>query len=132
MPMSNEDIVMIGVKVKSESIILNDTVSKVLASAEYKDLVMNVMTINRNGSVLLSSVDTVLEVDDEIYFVCDMKQVKYCLALFGYEEKESKRFVIIGGGNIGSFLAKEYEDKNVIMIEKDSPQSRKLAEKFLI
>jgi trk system potassium uptake protein TrkA len=130
MPMSNEDIVMIGVKVKSESIILNDTVSKVLASAEYKDLVMNVMTINRNGSVLLSSVDTVLEVDDEIYFVCDMKQVKYCLALFGYEEKESKRFVIIGGGNIGSFLAKEYEDKNVIMIEKDSPQSRKLAERF--
>ena len=130
MPMESENIMMIGVKVKSDSIILNDTVSKVLSQSQYEELKMNIMTVNRDDKIFLPDVDTVLEENDEVYLVCDKKQVKYCLALFGYEERENERFVIIGGGNIGSYLVEEFEDKNVIVIESDQAQSRKIAEKF--
>ncbi|MGB1361300.1 MAG: Trk system potassium transporter TrkA [Alphaproteobacteria bacterium] len=130
MPLEKEEFIMVGARVKTDSIILNDTISKVLSTAEYEDLKMNVMTINSGGKVYLPDVDTVLHADDEVYFVCHKEQVKYCLALFGYEEKEFERVVIVGGGNIGTYLANEFEDKNTIMVEKDAKQSRKLAEKF--
>jgi trk system potassium uptake protein TrkA len=53
--------------------------------------------------------DDQMLVGDEVFFVSDKEHVSRALSLFGHEEKEARRLIIIGGGNIGLFLAESME-----------------------
>ncbi len=54
------------------------------------------------------------------------------MAVFGHEEKEARRMVIVGGGNIGLFLARNLEaahpDLNLKIIEVNAKRAQYLAE----
>ncbi len=56
------------------------------------------------------------------------------LSAVGHDEKEARRVVIIGGGNIGLFLAKEieqhYPDVNLKIIEISQDRAEQLAEQL--
>src|SRR3546814_10067262 len=54
--------------------------------------------------------DDHMEVADEIYFCTLPDHVLRAMRLFGHEEREARRIVISGGGNIGLFLAREIEE----------------------
>src|SRR3546814_7137404 len=76
----------------------------------FPDLGINICGINRNGNMIVPDADDHMEVADEIYFCTLPDHVLRAMRLFGHEEREARRIVISGGGNIGLFLAREIEE----------------------
>jgi trk system potassium uptake protein TrkA len=67
-------------------------------------------------------------VGDEIFFIADKGHVSRALSLFGHEEKEARRVIIVGGGNIGLFLAESLERENPAVRVKVVELNRERAE----
>ena len=60
----------------------------------------------RDDRRIVPTADDQMLVGDEVYFVAESKHVARALAAFGHEEPEARRIIIVGGGNIGLFLAR--------------------------
>lgn len=89
---------------------------------------LRIIGLARDNDFLMPSQVRVLRANDDVYFVVAEKDVRKAMSLFGHEEKEAHRVVILGGGNIGLSLAqmleKEEQGVRVRLIE----QSRERAE----
>ncbi|MCH8182887.1 MAG: Trk system potassium transporter TrkA [Proteobacteria bacterium] len=72
----------------------------------FPDLSIRVLGLVRDDEIIVPRGDDQMLVGDEAYFAVDSHQVDRAMAAFGHEEKEARRIVIIGGGNIGLFLAR--------------------------
>jgi len=87
----------------------------------FPDLNIVVTSIMRGGKLIIPSSDDQLLVGDNIYFVSDQKHVSRALSVFGYDEEEARRVVIVGGGNVGAYIAQK-------LIENDSKIQVKIIE----
>jgi trk system potassium uptake protein len=76
----------------------------------FPDLHLTIVGIVRNGEGFVPSSSDHMLPKDEVYFVCESAQVLRVMAAFGHEEPEARRIIILGGGNIGRFLAREIEE----------------------
>ncbi|MSO65458.1 MAG: Trk system potassium transporter TrkA [Alphaproteobacteria bacterium] len=91
----------------------------------FPDLHIRVFGIVRGDTIITPSAEDRILVGDEVYFVVETGQVARGMAAFGHEEKEARRIVVIGGGNIGLYLSKQLVDEfrsvnlKVIEINKD-------------
>jgi len=98
----------------------------------FPDLNIVVLGIMRSDKLIVPKGDDQMLVGDEVYFVADSKHVERSMSVFGHEEKEARRMAIVGGGNIGLFLAKKLEDEhpdlNLKIIEVSSKRAQYLAE----
>src|SRR3546814_17089377 len=69
---------------------------------------------------------------DEVYVVADTRHLSRTMAAFGHEEKEARRVIIIGGGNIGLNLAHAVEKNqpqvNLKVIEVDKRRAEEVAQ----
>ena len=73
--------------------------------------------------------DTVIDVDDEVFFVAANKHIEAVTSELRTLDKPYKRVVLAGGGNIGGHLARALEHRyQVKLIEKDNRRARLLAE----
>lgn len=81
-------------------------------TALFPDLHLIVVTIVREGKTIVPTPDDVILVGDEVYFIAEESHLTRALAAFGHEEPEANRVVIVGGGNIGLYLAQEIEGKD--------------------
>ncbi len=72
----------------------------------FPDLSIRILGIIRDDDIIVPRGDDEMHAGDEAYFAVDSNHVERAMAAFGHEEKEARRIVIIGGGNIGLFLAK--------------------------
>ena len=79
-----------------------------------------VAAIFRKDRPIIPEGSTVIEADDEVFFVAAQKNIKACMGELRRLDKPSKRLIIAGGGNIGMRLAESLEDRYQIkIIEKD-------------
>lgn len=103
-------------------------------SAQLSKLNVAPLGIFREEEFLIIDDNEYLYNNDEIYFVCDTRDVKRLMALFGYEEKEARRIIIVGGGNIGLFLATmletQYHDMMIKIIEVNKERAEFIADKL--
>ncbi len=76
------------------------------------NLKMAVIGINRKGKFIIPKISERLHKGDEVFFVADEKDVQQVMNLFGHEEKEARRVLIVGGGNIGLFIAEKLEEED--------------------
>ncbi len=87
-----------------------------------------VAAIYRRGKAILPEGDTIIEAEDEVFFVAAAAHIPKIIAELRRHDKPVKRVMIAGGGNIGLRLAKALEDKvQVKLIEKDKLRARELA-----
>lgn len=94
---------------------------------------MRIMGISRGQDFLTAKDRETIKDADEIYFVSDLKSSVPTMVMFGHEEKEAQKIVIIGGGNIGLYVAQELElDKGtrVKIIEINKERAEEIAEKL--
>lgn len=100
----------------------------------FPNLEITVLGIVRNDKLFVPSPDDMMQVDDEVYFAVEEERLERSMSVFGHEEKEARRVVIIGGGNVGLFLAKELEESarahNVKIIERKADRAEYLASRL--
>jgi trk system potassium uptake protein TrkA len=88
-----------------------------------------VAAIYRRGQAILPTADTVIEVDDEVFFIAAKNHIKKVMNELRREEDSYKRILIAGGGNIGYRLAKTLESKyRIKLIEHNEGRAKFLSE----
>ncbi|MDZ7828600.1 MAG: Trk system potassium transporter TrkA [Halofilum sp. (in: g-proteobacteria)] len=88
-----------------------------------------VAAIYRQGSAIIPTGDTVIEADDEVFFVAAKENILSVMSELRRLDKPVKRVMLAGGGNIGHNLAKRLEkDYRVKLIETNADRARYLSE----
>jgi len=96
----------------------------------FPDLNITILAIVRDETLIIpKSTDQMLP-GDEVYFCSETGKISRAMAVFGHEEQESRRVIVVGGGNIGVNLANylENDEYTVRVIELDKARARKVAE----
>ncbi|MBQ1783032.1 MAG: Trk system potassium transporter TrkA [Gammaproteobacteria bacterium] len=92
------------------------------------DVETRVAAIFRRGKAIRPQGTTIIEADDEVFFVADTRHIRSVMAELQRLESDYKRIIIVGGGNIGLGLAKALErDHQVKLIERDADRANRLA-----
>ncbi len=90
---------------------------------------VRVAAIYRNGRSIIPDGDTVVEPNDEVFFVAATEDIKTMMKELRRNEDPVKRVLIAGGGHIGLRLAQALEVKNQVkLIERDPRRARRAAE----
>jgi trk system potassium uptake protein TrkA len=88
-----------------------------------------VAAIFRRGKAIIPEGHTVIEPDDEVFFIAAKKHIRAVTSELRELDKPYKRIMLAGGGNIGRRLAEAMErDYQVKIIESDRRRARALAE----
>lgn len=88
-----------------------------------------VAAIFRDGRAIIPEADTVIEADDEVFFIAASKDISSVMAELRRLEKPYKRIMLAGGGNIGYRLARALENNyQVKIIEADEKRADYLSE----
>ena len=90
-----------------------------------------VAAIFRHNRALLPEGNTIIEADDEVFFIAARNDIRAVMSELRRLEQNSKRVVIDGGGNIGFRLAKSIETRyNVKIIERNEDRCQVLSEQL--
>ncbi len=88
-----------------------------------------VAAIYRRGKAINPEGDTVVEVDDEVFFIAATKDIRTVMGELRRLDKAVKRIIIAGGGNIGIRLAKALEKQfQVKLIEHNKQRAEHISE----
>lgn len=75
-----------------------------------------VAAIFRRGNAIMPKGNTVIEVDDEVFFIAARENIRAVMGELQRLDDDYKRIIIAGGGNIGLRLAQAVEDQYKIKI----------------
>jgi trk system potassium uptake protein TrkA len=127
LPLADGLVQLLGVRCTEDCPIVDTPLSQL--SELFPDLSLTIVGIVRNGKGFLPSSSDQLLLGDEVYFVADAKHVARVMAAFGHEEPEARRVIILGGGNIGAYLAREIEEHHPGVTAKIVELNRERAER---
>jgi len=83
----------------------------------------------RRGKAIIPEGNTIIEVDDEIFFVAATENICTVMAALRQLERPCKRIMIAGGGNIGTRLSQALEKKyHVKLIEHNAARAEIISE----
>ncbi len=90
-----------------------------------------VAAIFRRGEAITPTGNTIIEVDDEVFFIAAAKDILAVMSELRRLDKPYKRIIIAGGGNIGKRLASLIEDTlHVKLIEFNTQRASELSEEL--
>ena len=85
-----------------------------------------VVAIFRQGRPIIPADETVVEVDDEVFFIAPEKNTNAVLSELRQVERPNRRVMIAGGGNVGLLLARAIDDDfRVKVVERDPAQAER-------
>lgn len=88
-----------------------------------------VAAIFRQGRAILPEGDTVIEADDEVFFIAAANHIRAVMSELRKLDNPVRRVILAGGGNIGKRLANALEATcNVKLIERSQNIARTLSE----
>lgn len=88
-----------------------------------------VAAIFRHGRPIIPEGSTIIEADDEVFFIAAHNHIRAVMSELRRLENDYRRIIIAGGGNIGERLAEAIETRYQIkVIERNSDRCRHLAE----
>ncbi|RUO35873.1 Trk system potassium transporter TrkA [Aliidiomarina sanyensis] len=90
-----------------------------------------VAAIFRQGRPIRPLGSTIIEADDEVFFVADTQHIRAVMDELQPREAHYKRVMIVGGGNIGAGLARQLEDTHRLkLIELSLHRAEELSAQF--
>lgn len=91
----------------------------------------NILALVREGRILLPNPSDILLSSDQMFIAVATSHIAQAMALFGYQQRETNRIVLVGGGNIGTYLAEALmeDDQNlrVTLIELNQDRAEHVA-----
>jgi trk system potassium uptake protein TrkA len=118
----------VGVRLKDDCPILNSPLRQV--AELFPDLKITIVAVKREGRIFRVHADDQLLARDDIYFIADRRDVARALEIMGQAERQARRVIIIGGGNIGHFVANGLEklgNMKIRLIERDRARAERIA-----
>ncbi len=91
-----------------------------------------VAAIYRGDRAIMPEGNTVIQADDEVFFIAARKHLRAVMSELRKLDKLGKRVMLAGGGNIGQRLAMVLEEKGYLtkLIERDAAHARKVADEL--
>ncbi|MDN3638011.1 Trk system potassium transporter TrkA [Simiduia curdlanivorans] len=90
-----------------------------------------VAAVYRRGKAIMPEGSTVIEADDEVFFIAAKADIRAVMSELRRLESSYKRIIIAGGGNIGSRLALQLEKRySVKIIEFNEARCNRLSEEL--
>jgi len=100
----------------------------------FPDLSFSIVSITRDTKNIIPDENDMLEVGDEAYIVVDTQHLRRVMAAFGHLEKEARKIIISGGGNIGLSLIKKLQKEisglQLKVIEYDEERANFLSQQI--
>ena len=88
-----------------------------------------VAAIYRRGRAIIPMGNTVVEADDEVFFIAAREHIRQVMKELRRVDRKNKRLMIAGGGNIGKRLAERLENNHQVkIIENDPKRARHLSQ----
>ena len=120
---------LVAVRAHKEGLLVGHQLS------ELREHIPNVETrvaaIYRGGRSVLPDGDTIIQENDEVFFIAARKDIRVVMSELRKLENPVRRVVIAGGGNIGLYLARELERTNQVkVIERDRRRARTISEQL--
>lgn len=106
-PLADGMVRVIGVRCDADTPVVNTPLRQL--TELFSDLNIIVIGIVREGRGFVPAAQDHMLPGDEVYFVAETSHVGRAMMTFGHEEATARRIVILGGGNIGRFLAREID-----------------------
>ena len=123
---------MIGVSIGDDCPVIDTPLNQL--TGLFPDLRAIVTGIRRGRQTYVPDFDDVIQPGDEVFLVTASDDTERTLKIFGHEEREARRIVIIGGGNIGFEVAKSLDAQAgryaLSVIESNADRARFVAEKL--
>ena len=92
---------------------------------------IRVAAIYRRNHAIIPQSNTVIEADDEVFFVAAPKCIRAMISELRRLDKPYKRIMIVGGGNIGKRLAQALENNyQVKLIDHNTTRAHDLAKEL--
>ncbi|MCC7412004.1 MAG: Trk system potassium transporter TrkA [Gammaproteobacteria bacterium] len=90
-----------------------------------------VVAIYRQGRAIIPEGDTLIEPDDDVFFIAAPKYIRAVMQVLRKLDQPNKRVIIAGGGNIGKRLATALEsDYRVKILEAQADRARAISEEL--
>jgi trk system potassium uptake protein TrkA len=119
----------VGVKLREDCPIVNTPLRQV--AELFPDLKITIVAIQRDEKMWRAHADDQLQGADHVYFVSDRNDVQRALEIMGEAARQARRVIIVGGGNIGLYIAKGLEklgSMKIRLIERDRKRAEMIAE----
>ena len=121
----------VGVKLRDDCPIVNTPLRQV--AELFPDLKITIVAIKRGDSIWRAHSGDMLEPGDRVFFVADRNDVTRALEIMGEAARQARRVIIVGGGNVGLFVAKGLEklgSMKIRLIERDRQRAEFIAEEL--
>jgi len=109
-PMVEGRVRVIGVRCNEDCPVINTPLRQL--TGVFPDLSIVIVGLIRDGKTIVPSADEQMLSGDDVYFVADNEHVPRAMTIFGHEERQARRIIIAGGGNVGVFLAQLIRDEH--------------------
>ncbi len=123
----NGKIQLLGIKLDSQAKILRTQLMDF--GKKFDNPPLRILAIKRKQFTIIPKGDDVLVEGDQIYIICEKSFLPNALEFFGKTNVKIENIMIIGGGLIGEFVAKQLEDEiDIKIFENNRKKSEFLAE----
>ena len=89
------------------------------------DIEVRVAAIFRQGKPIIPEGETIVQVDDEVFFIAARKNILTVMSELRRLDKPIKRLILAGGGNIGTRLAQALENRFQVKVIEHNPVTAK-------
>jgi trk system potassium uptake protein TrkA len=126
---AEEKVQLVAVKARRGGKIIDQEIQTIRKHMPNVDT--RVAAIYRRGRSIVPKRNTVVEEDDEVFFIVDQKNTRSVMAELRRRDKPNKRIMIAGGGNIGRRLAIALESNyQVKVIDRNLQNTESLSEEL--
>ncbi len=113
---------LVAVKAYYGGLLVGNTLSTL--RSHMPNIEARVAAIFRRGRAIMPTGDTVIEADDEVFFIAASHHIRQIMGELQKLENPYQKIMIAGGGNIGRGLAKALQNKyHVKLLEMDPKQA---------
>lgn len=128
-PFGDGLVQLLGVRIDADCPIIDTPIKQI--PDLFTGLHAAVVGIERDGELFAPTPDDPLNVGDDAYIVTQAAHAPRLLEVLGTREARARHVVIVGGGNVGQYVAKHLEDikgTRVRIIERNKARAEDAAE----